>query len=163
MAAYFEALVAQLPQEPKLCANWVMGELAGWLNREGLEIGASPISPGQLAGLLRRLLDGTLSGKLAKEVFEAMARGEARGEDAADRIIDARGLRQISDSGELERVVEAIIAANPEQVAQYRAGKEKVFAYFVGQAMKATRGKANPVQLNEILKRKLVGEQGAGA
>ncbi|WP_205617205.1 Asp-tRNA(Asn)/Glu-tRNA(Gln) amidotransferase subunit GatB [Pelomicrobium methylotrophicum] len=163
MAAYFEALVAQLPQEPKLCANWVMGELAGWLNREGLEIGASPISPGQLAGLLRRLLDGTLSGKLAKEVFEAMARGEARGEDAADRIIDARGLRQISDSGELERVVEAIIAANPEQVAQYRAGKEKVFAYFVGQAMKATRGKANPAQLNEILKRKLVGEQGAGA
>lgn len=113
--------------------------------------------------MLRRLLDGTLSGKLAKEVFEAMARGEARGEDAADRIIDARGLRQISDSGELERVVEAIIAANPEQVAQYRAGKEKVFAYFVGQAMKATRGKANPVQLNEILKRKLVGEQGAGA
>jgi aspartyl-tRNA(Asn)/glutamyl-tRNA(Gln) amidotransferase subunit B len=157
MADYFEALVERLPREPKLCANWVMGELAGWLNREGLEIGASPISPGQLAGLLRRLLDGTLSGKLAKEVFDALARGEAEGEEAADRIIEARGLKQISDAAALEAIVDRIIAANPQQVADYRAGKEKLFAYFVGQAMRATQGKANPAQLNEILKRRLGG------
>ncbi len=155
MADYFEALVARLPQEPKLCANWVMGELAGWLHRQGLEIEASPISPGQLAGLLGRVVDGTISGKIAKEVFEALAQGEAQGEEAADRIIKARGLKQISDVGALEAIVDQIIAANPQQVADYRAGKEKLFAYFVGQAMRATQGKANPAQLNEILKRKL--------
>ncbi|MEW5708670.1 MAG: Asp-tRNA(Asn)/Glu-tRNA(Gln) amidotransferase subunit GatB [Pseudomonadota bacterium] len=157
MADYFEALVERLPREPKLCANWVMGELSGWLHRRGLEIDASPISPAQLAGLLRRLLDGTLSGKLAKEVFDALARGEAEGEEAADRIIEARGLKQISDAAALEAIVDRIIAANPQQVADYRAGKEKLFAYFVGQAMRATQGKANPAQLNEILKRRLGG------
>jgi aspartyl-tRNA(Asn)/glutamyl-tRNA(Gln) amidotransferase subunit B len=157
MADYFEALVARLPREPKLCANWVMGELAGWLHRQGLEIDASPISPAQLAGLLGRLVDGTISGKIAKEVFDALARGEVQGEEAADRIIEARGLKQISDAASLEAVVDRILAANPQQVADYRAGKEKLFAYFVGQAMRATQGKANPAQLNEILKRRLSG------
>ncbi|GIX28805.1 MAG: aspartyl/glutamyl-tRNA(Asn/Gln) amidotransferase subunit B [Burkholderiales bacterium] len=157
MADYFEALVERLPREPKLCANWVMGELSGWLHRRGLEIDASPISPAQLAGLLGRLVDGTISGKIAKEVFDALARGEAEGEEAADRIIETRGLKQISDAAALEAIVDRIIAANPQQVADYRAGKEKLFAYFVGQAMRATQGKANPAQLNEILKRRLGG------
>ncbi|MGN2390643.1 Asp-tRNA(Asn)/Glu-tRNA(Gln) amidotransferase subunit GatB [Pelomicrobium sp. G1] len=157
MADYFEALVERLPREPKLCANWVMGELSGWLHRRGLEIDASPISPAQLARLLGRLVDGTISGKIAKEVFDALARGEAEGEEAADRIIEARGLKQISDAAALEAIVDRIIAANPQQVADYRAGKEKLFAYFVGQAMRATQGKANPAQLNEILKRRLGG------
>ncbi|MFZ5555960.1 MAG: Asp-tRNA(Asn)/Glu-tRNA(Gln) amidotransferase subunit GatB [Pseudomonadota bacterium] len=153
IAAYFEETLALLPAEPKLCANWVMGDLAGWLNKQGLEIEDSPIRPAQLAGLVKRIADGTISGKIAKDVFEAMGRGEGD----ADAIIDARGLRQISDSGALEGIVDEIIAANPRQVADYRGGRDKLLAFFVGQAMKATKGKANPAQLNEILKRKLAG------
>jgi aspartyl-tRNA(Asn)/glutamyl-tRNA(Gln) amidotransferase subunit B len=151
LAAYFEETVAVLPAEPKLCANWVMGEVSGHLNRDGLEIDQSPVSSVALAGLLRRIGDGTISGKIAKDVFEAMWTGVGD----ADAIIDAQGLRQISDSGELERIVDGIIAANPGQLADYRAGRDKLFAFFVGQVMKQTQGKANPAQVNDILRRKL--------
>jgi aspartyl-tRNA(Asn)/glutamyl-tRNA(Gln) amidotransferase subunit B len=150
-AAYFEALVRALPQQAKLAANWVMGELSARLNRDNLDIARSPVDSAALAGLLARVADGTLSGKLAKEVFDAMWEGQGN----ADRIIAARGLQQISDSGELERIVAAVLDANPVQAAEYRAGKDKAFHYLVGQAMKASKGKANPAQLSEILKRKL--------
>jgi aspartyl-tRNA(Asn)/glutamyl-tRNA(Gln) amidotransferase subunit B len=151
IAAYFEALVRALPRQPKLAANWVMGELSGRLNRENLDIARSPVDSTALAGLLARVADGTVSGKLAKDVFDAMWAGQG----SADQIIEARGLKQISDSGELERIVAAVLDANPAQVAEYRAGKDKAFNYLVGQAMKASKGKANPAQLSEILKRKL--------
>jgi aspartyl-tRNA(Asn)/glutamyl-tRNA(Gln) amidotransferase subunit B len=151
IAAYFEALVRALPQQPKLAANWVMGELSARLNRENLDIAGSPVDSAALAGLLARVADGTVSGKLAKDVFDAMWAGQG----SADQIIQARGLQQISDSGELERIVAAVLDANPAQVAEYRAGKDKAFNYLVGQAMKASKGKANPAQLSEILKRKL--------
>jgi aspartyl-tRNA(Asn)/glutamyl-tRNA(Gln) amidotransferase subunit B len=151
VADYFEALVRELPQHAKLCANWVMGELAGRLNREGLDIAGSPLSSRSLAGLLKRVADGTVSGKLAKEVFEAMWSGA----DSADAIIEARGLKQITDSAALEAVVDAVLSANPLQAAEYRVGKEKAFNYLVGQAMKASRGQANPAQLSEVLRKKL--------
>jgi aspartyl-tRNA(Asn)/glutamyl-tRNA(Gln) amidotransferase subunit B len=153
MAAYFEDAVRALPGQAKLCANWVMGELSGRLNKEGLDIAQSPIPAAGFAALLRRLADGTISGKIAKDVFEALWEGDGD----ADQIIEARGLKQISDTGEIEKIVEAIILANPAQVAEFRAGKEKAFNFFVGQAMKASQGKANPAQLNEILRRKLSG------
>jgi aspartyl-tRNA(Asn)/glutamyl-tRNA(Gln) amidotransferase subunit B len=129
----------------------VRGELSGRLNGDGLEVGASPVPSPGLAGLLRRIADGTVSGKLAKEVFDAMWRGEG----SADQIIEARGLKQISDAGALEQIVQQIIEANPAQVAEYRAGKEKAFNFFVGQAMKATKGQANPAQLSELLRKRL--------
>ncbi len=153
LADYFEATVAALGGEAKLVANWLMGDLSAALNRHDLDIGASPVSSVQLAGLLRRIQDGTISGKIAKEVFEAMWRGEGD----ADAIIEARGLKQISDSGAIEKIIDDIITANPAQVAEYRSGKEKVFGFFVGQAMKASKGKANPAQLNDLMKRKLAG------
>jgi aspartyl-tRNA(Asn)/glutamyl-tRNA(Gln) amidotransferase subunit B len=151
LAAYFEDTANALESEPKLAANWVMGEVSGHLNRDGLEVAQSPISSGALAVLLKRILDGTISGKIAKEVFEAMWAGEGD----ADTIIKARGLEQISDSGELERIVDDIIAANPTQVTDYRGGRDKLFAFFVGQVMKQTKGKANPAQVNDILRTKL--------
>ena len=151
LAMYFEAVVEKLGGQPKLAANWVMGELSGALNRDGLEVDASRVPATALAGLLARIGDDTISGKLAKEVFEAMW-SEGRG---ADEIIDARGLRQITDSGAIEQAIDAIMAANPKQLAEYRSGKDKLFGFFVGQVMKATQGKANPAQLNELLKRKL--------
>jgi len=151
IATYFEQAVQALPDQGKLVANWVMGDLSGRLNKEGLEIEHSPVSPTALAGLLRRIADGTLSGRMAKDVFDALWSGEGD----ADRIIEARSLKQISDGGAIERIVEQILAANPAQVAEYRAGKEKAFNFFVGQAMKATQGKANPAQVTEILRRKL--------
>ena len=150
---YYEAVVKALGGEAKLAANWVMGDLAGALNREGLEIGASKLDAKTLAGLLRRIQDSTISGKIAKEVFEAMW---TEGKDA-DAIIESRGLRQITDSSAIERAIEAVMAANPAQLADYRAGKEKLFGFFVGQVMKATQGKANPAQLNELLRQKLKG------
>ena len=153
LSAYFEDTVAALPSEPKLCANWIMGELAGYLNRDSREIDQTPISSRALAGLLSRIVDGTISGKIAKEVFEAMWAGAGD----ADGVIEAKGLRQISDTGELEGVVDGILAANPAQVADYRAGRDKLFAFFVGQVMKQTKGKANPAQVNDILRKKLVG------
>ncbi|MBZ0095270.1 MAG: Asp-tRNA(Asn)/Glu-tRNA(Gln) amidotransferase subunit GatB [Sulfuricella sp.] len=153
LAAYFEDTVNALGGEAKLSTNWIMGDLSAQLNKEGLEITSSPIAAGQLAGLLKRIVDGTISGKIAKEVFAAMWAGEGD----ADAIIEAKGLKQVSDSGAIEKIVDEIIAANPAQVAEYRSGKEKVFGFFVGLAMKASRGKANPAQLNEILKNKLAG------
>ncbi|MDX9741372.1 MAG: Asp-tRNA(Asn)/Glu-tRNA(Gln) amidotransferase subunit GatB [Gammaproteobacteria bacterium] len=149
LADYFEAVAAGA--EHRLAATWVMGELLGALNREGVTLSASPVGPEALAGLLRRIADQTISGKIAKQVFEAMWRGEGD----ADRIIEGQGLRQITDSGELEALVAGIVADHPEQAAQYRAGKDKVFGFFVGQAMRATKGKANPAQLNELLRREL--------
>jgi aspartyl-tRNA(Asn)/glutamyl-tRNA(Gln) amidotransferase subunit B len=135
----------------KVAANWVMGDLAACLNRDGIDISESPVSPDALAAMLRRLHDGTISGKLAKEVFEAMWRGEGD----ADHIIDQQGLRQITDTGELEAIIDQVVADSPGQVAQFRAGREKLLGYFVGQVMKATRGKGNPQQVNELLRRKL--------
>ncbi len=151
LAGYFEALIERLPQQAKLCANWVMGEVSGRLNREDLEIGQSPVGSDQLAGLLGRIADGTLSGKLAKEVFDDMWAGKG----SADQIIDTRGLKQISDTAELERLVDDVLAANPAQVADYKAGKEKAFNFLVGQVMKTSKGKANPGQVNTLLKQKL--------
>jgi aspartyl-tRNA(Asn)/glutamyl-tRNA(Gln) amidotransferase subunit B len=153
LAEYYEAVVAAAGGEAKLAANWVMGELSGFLNRDGLEIGGSRVSAAALAALLKRLVDGTISGKLAKDVFEAMW---AEGKDA-DTIIEAKGLRQITDTGAIEKAIAEVMAANPRQLADYRAGKEKLFGFFVGQVMKATAGKANPAQVNELLKRMLAG------
>lgn len=152
-ATYFEDVVETLGGEAKLCANWVIGELSAQLNKAGKDIAASPLDSKQLAGLLRRIVDGTISGKIARDVFDAMWMGAGD----ADAIIDAKGLQQISDSGALETIVDNIIAVNPSQVAGYRAGKEKLLGFFVGQTMKATQGKANPQQVNDILKRKLHG------
>ncbi len=151
MVQYFEELVQAVGGHAKLCANWIMGELTSALNESGLDVEASKISSAKLAGLIHRIADGTISGKMAKEVFAAMWN---EGGDA-DTIIEARGLKQISDSGALEKIIDDIIANNVNQVVEYRAGKEKVFGFFVGQAMKASQGKANPQQLNELLKRKL--------
>jgi aspartyl-tRNA(Asn)/glutamyl-tRNA(Gln) amidotransferase subunit B len=152
-AAYFEEVVAAAGGAAKLCANWVNGELSAALNRDNLEITHSKVSSRQLGELIQRVVDGSISGKSAKDVFDALWAG-AR---SADGVIEAKGLKQISDAGALERIVEEIVEANPEQVAQYRAGREKVLGFFVGQAMKASGGKANPAQLNDIVKRKLSG------
>ncbi len=127
--------------------------MAGALNSAGLDISASPVSSKQLAGLLRRIRDNTISGKMAKDVFDAMWAGEGD----ADSIIEKRGLKQVSDIGELDKIVDGVLAANPKSVEEYRAGKEKAFNALVGQAMKATKGKGNPAQINEILKKKLAG------
>jgi aspartyl-tRNA(Asn)/glutamyl-tRNA(Gln) amidotransferase subunit B len=152
LADYYEAVVAGLGGgKAKLAANWVMGELSGALNRENLEIGASRVDAARLAGLLARIEDNTISGKIAKDVFEAMW---SEGRDA-DAVIEARGLRQITDTGAIEQAIREVIARSPQQHAEYRAGKDKLFGYFVGQVMKATGGKANPAQLNELLKRLL--------
>jgi aspartyl-tRNA(Asn)/glutamyl-tRNA(Gln) amidotransferase subunit B len=123
------------------------------LNKDGLDIGRSPISSGRLAALLRRIADQTISGKIAKEVFEAMW---ASGKEA-DAIIEAQGLRQITDTAAIERVIDEVMAKNPAQLADYRSGKDKLFGFFVGQVMKATGGKANPAELNRLLKTKLAG------
>lgn len=154
LADYFESVVTAgggADGMVKLAANWVIGELSGALNKTNVGIAACPVSAQQLAGLLVRITDNTISGKIAKEVFEAMWRGDG----SADEIIDRRGLKQISDSGELEKIVEQVIAACPEQVVQYREGKTKVLGFLVGQVMQATQGKANPGQVNEILRAKL--------
>ncbi|MCP5426602.1 MAG: Asp-tRNA(Asn)/Glu-tRNA(Gln) amidotransferase subunit GatB [Gammaproteobacteria bacterium] len=153
LADYFEATVAALGGEAKLCANWVMGDLSGFLNKESKDIGDSPVDPSQLAGLLRRIQDQTISGKIAKEVFEAMWQGAGD----ADAVIDQRGLRQITDSSAIEQIIDTVIETNPNQLAQYRSGKDKLFGFFVGQVMKASKGKANPQQVNELLLKKLAG------
>ncbi|MEW5892692.1 MAG: Asp-tRNA(Asn)/Glu-tRNA(Gln) amidotransferase subunit GatB [Pseudomonadota bacterium] len=144
---------ARLRESAKLAANWVMGELSGTLNRDGLDIADSRIGPASLAALLGRIQDGTLSGKLAKEVFAAMWAGEGE----ADAIIEARGLKQLSDSGEIEKIIDAVLAANAKSVEEFRAGKDKAFNALVGQVMKASQGRANPAQVNALLKKKLAG------
>ncbi|MEZ0245334.1 MAG: Asp-tRNA(Asn)/Glu-tRNA(Gln) amidotransferase subunit GatB [Methylophilaceae bacterium] len=151
MADYFVAAAADFGGEAKLVANWVMGTVAAKLNEEGREIAVSPVTPVQLAGLLKRMQDGTISGKIAKDVFAAMWAGEGD----ADTIIEKQGLKQVSDSGAIEKIVDEVLAANAAMVAEYKAGKEKAFNGLVGQCMKASKGKANPAQVNEILKQKL--------
>jgi aspartyl-tRNA(Asn)/glutamyl-tRNA(Gln) amidotransferase subunit B len=155
-ADYFEQVV-QIGGDAKLAANWVMVELGSLLNKLGVEIDQAPVSAAQLGGMLLRLRDNTISGKIAKTVFEAMAAGEGD----ADAIIEARGLKQVTDSGAIEQMLDAVLAANADQVEQYRAADEakrgKMFGFFVGQAMKASKGKANPQQVNELLKAKLEG------
>ncbi len=153
LADYFEQVVKLLPGQSKLCANWIMGEVSGRLNKEGLDISQCPVSSGQLAGLLLRISDGTVSGKIAKDVFDGIWRREG---ESADAIIAAKGLRQISDDSEIEKLVDEVLIAHSQQVADYRAGKEKAFNSLVGQVMKASKGKANPGQVNAILKKRLV-------
>jgi len=153
LAAFYEDVAKQVGGDAKLSANWVMGELAAALNKEGLEIGSSRMSAAALAGLLKRILDNTISGKIAKEVFEGMW---STGRDA-DAIIEEKGLRQITDTSAIEKAIDEVMAKNPGQLADYRGGKDKLFGFFVGQVMKATGGKANPAQLNELLKKKLAG------
>ena len=156
VASYFEAVLAKVGSaHAKPAANWIMGEVASQLNRAGLEMAQSPVSAAQLALLLARIADSTVSTKTAKEIFLAIWDERAEDETAADRIIDAKGLRQISDSGALEAIIDEVLAANPKSVEEYRAGKEKAFNALIGQAMKATRGKANPQQVTELLKQKL--------
>ena len=155
MAAYFEAVLALAGREnAKPAANWVMGELAARLNKEGLEIAAAPLSAQQLAGIIRRIADNTISNKIARDVFEALWAGD--GKDA-DAVISARGWQQITDTGAIEALVDEVLAANQKSVEEYRAGKEKAFNALVGQAMKATKGKANPQQVTDLLKKKLGG------
>ena len=154
-ADYFET-VAKACGEPKLTANWVTGELSSHLNNEGLEITESPVNAEMLTGLIKRIADKTISGKIAKEVFQELWKGESSNDEgAADKVIDSKGLKQITDSGAIEAMIDEIMANNEGQVEQYRSGKEKVFGFFVGQVMKASQGKANPAQVNEMLKKKL--------
>ncbi len=154
LAAYFEAVASALPDgQGKLAANWVMSEVSAGLNRHELDITECPVSAESLAQLIRRIHDGTLSNKMAREVFAAMWEGEHGGN--ADAIIEARGLKQISDTGAIEAMVDEVLAAHPGIVEEYRAGKQKAFNSLVGQVMKAARGKANPQQVNEMLKQKL--------
>ncbi len=155
VAEYFESTLQAVGGEgAKPVANWIMGELSARLNKEGLEISAAPLAPQQLAGIIRRIVDGTISNKIAREVFDALWTGDG---DNADSVISARGWQQISDGGAIEALVEAVIEANQKSVEEYRAGKDKAFNALVGQAMKAARGKANPQQVSDLLKRKLRG------
>jgi len=150
-AAYFET-AAKTCGQAKLVANWLMGELSRRLNADDATIESSPVSATQLAALIGRIVDGTVSNNGARQVFDALWTGAGREVDA---VIEAQGLKQMSDSGELERIVDEVLAANAKSVEEYRAGKDKAFNALVGQAMKATKGKANPTQVNELLKKKL--------
>ncbi len=152
LADYFEACV-KLHKNPKTCANWVMGEVIRTLNEGNISITDSPLSAERLTGMLKRIDDKTISGTIAKKVFQEMWESGK----TADEIIEEKGLKQVTDSGAIEKVVDDIIAANPDQVAQYRGGKDKLMGFFVGQVMKASKGKANPQTVNDILKNKLSG------
>ena len=151
LADYFEAVIAATDAPSQVAANWVIGDLAGALNRDGLDIADVKISADELAGLVNRIHDNTISGKIAKQVFEAMWEGEG----SADDVIEAKGLKQITDSSAIEAVVDKVIAENPGQVAEYQAGKDKLIGFFVGKVMQETKGQANPGQVNQILKDKL--------
>ncbi len=152
MGDFYEAVAAGC-EAPKLSANWVMGEFSAALNRSEVELAEAPVNATALAGLLGRIQDETISGKIAKEVFEAMWNGEGD----ADAVIEAKGLKQITDTGAIDAIIDEVMAKNPQQLEQYRSGKDKLFGFFVGQVMKATQGKANPAQVNERLKAKLDG------
>ena len=155
MADYFESTVAVAGKaNAKPCANWVMVDLAARLNKEGRELADSPVSAAQLDGLIQRIADNTISNNIAKKVFEALWNGEGA---TADEIIDKQGLKQITDSGAIEALVDEVLAANAGNVAEFRAGKEKAFNALVGQVMKAAKGKANPQQVNDLLRKKLAG------
>jgi aspartyl-tRNA(Asn)/glutamyl-tRNA(Gln) amidotransferase subunit B len=151
LADYFEAVVAASGGQGKLAVNWVMGELSGALNRSGDDIKDSPVTAAALGAMLMRIQDGTISGKLAKQVFEAMWNGEG----SADEVIEQHGLTQISDSSAIEGIIKDVLDNNPKQIEQYRGGQDKLFGFFVGQVMKATQGKANPQQVNELLRKML--------
>jgi aspartyl-tRNA(Asn)/glutamyl-tRNA(Gln) amidotransferase subunit B len=152
LAAFYETVVKTInKQDPKLAANWVMGDLLGALNKASLELHESPVSAEQLGLLLLRIIDNTISGKIAKTVFEAMWSKQG----TADEIIEKQGLKQVTDFGAIEKAIDEVLAQNADQVAEYRSGKDKVFGFLVGQIMKATKGKANPAQVNELLKKKL--------
>jgi aspartyl-tRNA(Asn)/glutamyl-tRNA(Gln) amidotransferase subunit B len=153
LADYFENTVKASGAEAKLVANWIMGDLSSLLNRHEKSIADSPVSVDMIAGLLTRIADNTISGKIAKDVLEAMWNGEGD----ADAVIEKRGLKQITDTGAIEAIVDEVIANNPDQLADYRAGKDKLLGFFVGQVMKASKGKANPAQVNELLAKKLKG------
>ena len=150
MAAYFEA-VAKACKSPKLASNWIMGEVSRRLNADEISIEQVPVRAAQLATLITRIVDNTISNNAARQVFDGLWNGAGE----VDDIIEAKGLKQMSDSGELEKIIDAVIAANPDNVAQYKAGKDKAFNALVGQAMKASKGKANPGQVNALLKKKL--------
>jgi len=150
MANFYEEVVS-LTKEPKLSTNWLMGDFSAFLNDKHLSVKESPITAPAMAELINRIQDGTISGRIAKEVFEAMVAGEG----SANAIIEKKGLKQISDSGALEKVVLEVMEKNPGQLAEYRGGKDKLFGFFVGQVMKATQGKANPDEVNRLLKDKL--------
>jgi aspartyl-tRNA(Asn)/glutamyl-tRNA(Gln) amidotransferase subunit B len=173
MADFFEAALDNVPEQAKMCANWIIGEVSAQLNRDGLDIAQCPITPHQLGDMLSRIADATISNAGAKEVFRTMWDAMSDTGNYAsviisvpapqvsasmvDQIIEAKGLEQVSDAGAIEKIVDGIIAANTDKVAEYRAGKDKLFGFFVGQAMKASKGQANPAQLNDILKKKLAG------
>jgi aspartyl-tRNA(Asn)/glutamyl-tRNA(Gln) amidotransferase subunit B len=151
MAMYFETTVKESAAQPKLAANWVMGDLSAALNKANIDITESPVSATQLATLLQRIADNTISGKIAKTIFEALWNGEGE----VDQIIEKQGLKQVTDTGAIEQLIDKLLADHPQHVADYRSGKDKLFGFFVGQAMKASGGKINPQQLNEMLKKKL--------
>jgi len=162
LATYYEAVARQV--DPKLAANWITGELSSRLNERNIAIADSPVKPEALIWLIGRIIDGTISGKIGKDVFRDLWDGKVVGvlnstlpalKFEADGYIEKMGLKQISDSGEIEKIVEQVLFANPQQVAAYRSGKEKAFNSLVGQVMKATKGKANPAQVNTLLKQKL--------
>jgi aspartyl-tRNA(Asn)/glutamyl-tRNA(Gln) amidotransferase subunit B len=153
IADYYEAALKAAGSDPKLCANWVMGDFSAALNKENKEIADSPVSAEMLGGMIKRISDDTISGKIAKTVFEAMWNGEGD----ADSVIEAKGLKQVTDSGAIEAMIQEVMDANPAQLEQYRGGKDKLFGFFVGQVMKATQGKANPGQVNQLLKKMLQG------
>ena len=151
LADYYETTVKASGNETKLSANWIIVELSGALNKENLEINQSPVSAEMMGAMIKRISDETISGKIAKQVFAAMWNGEG----TADDIIEATGLKPVTDTGAIDKIIDEIIAANPQQVEQFRSGKDKVFGFFVGQVMKQTQGKANPKQVNETLRKKL--------
>ena len=150
MGDFYEETV-KASDEPKLSANWIMSDLLGALNKNDMELSQSSVSADMLGGMIKRIADNTISGKIAKQVFEAMWNGEGD----ADTVIEKKGLKQITDTGAIEKIIDEIIANNQDQVEQYRSGKDKVFGFFVGQVMKASKGKANPQQVNQLLKDKL--------
>lgn len=154
LADFFEATLKAADGAAKQASNWIMGDVLGALNRSEKDITESPISPEQLGGLIKRINDNTISGKIGKQVFQALWDGEGA---SADEVIEKKGLKQESDSGAIEALIDEVIAANPDNVAAYRGGKDKLFGFFVGEVMKRSRGKANPGQVNDILKKKLAG------